>query len=325
MGRTAENESSCNNPSNVEARSCSDSHDFSSNDPSNISVFDDTYLKMSTIYNTPVIQRLRIASAKRRNSQGPRRTESPWRGSFRKEQDRDKVEQSTGASSPPSLEIAESAQLTTESHNHDRAVQQTTILDRPVQQTTILWQEIHDQNDLASQKTDIKSRKHKQQLRGQEKYDVSYLAEENTRNREIVEQSVKSLRDKLSRRRSSEGKLEGPTDWIHKAKPVLRRLSRSYSLPPRTENLPSEHKQNVSKLQSIQTPKPDLHILSRTNIQHAKSYQKRLPSLAAVPLLTRHDETKVDLRRSRRGSLITVTPTLRKQQFSTTSISTTSI
>ena len=284
---------------------------------------------MSTIYNTPVIQRLRIASAKRRNSQGPRRTESPWRGSFRKEQDRtsiDKVEQTTGASSPPSpLEISESAHLTTELHNHDRAVQQTTILDRPVQQildrpvqqTTILWQEIHDQNDLASPKTDAKSRKHKQ-LRGQEKYDVPYLAEENTRNREIVEQSVLPIRDKLSRR--DVGKLEGPKDWIHKSKPILSRLSRSCSLPPRTENLSSEHKQNVSKLQSIQTPKPDFLILSRANIQHAKSCQKRLPSLAAVPLLTRHDETKADRRLSRRGSLITVTPTLRKQKFSTTSI-----
>ena len=259
--------------------------------PIDNSVFDDTYLKMSTIYNTPVVQRLRIATPKRRNSHTPRRTESPWRGSFRKELDVGCIEQKTSspfARKETWKKIAENINLLDDRQNHEDAIAPSTTL----------WQEEIKEEGDDSQKKMEDFKKGRKQLRGQEKYDTIAisLGEEKKQSIESAEQSGLTLRG--DKRRAHAAKLDVSTDWIHKTRPILTRLAQNYgSSSPRKESRSSETMHNISKLQAIQSPR---HPLLSPNIYHVKS--QRLPSLGAA-LQARNDETQFVHQRSYSGSL----------------------
>ena len=259
--------------------------------PTLCSIFDDTYLKMSTIYNTPVVQRLRIATT-RRNSRSPRRTESPWRGSFRKELDFGCIEQKTSTPFPQkgsSKEIF--SELSDDWHIHGDAVEDAAVL----------WQEEIKAEGDDSQKTIVDLKKGPKQLREQEKYDGKpiSLGEEKKRSTETAgKKSGLTLRD-MRRAQRDGAKLDVSADWIHKTKPILTRLIKYGSSSPRIENRSTESTQ-IGKLKVISPTNRFYHPLLSANLHHVKS--QRLPSLGTA-MQTRNEEAQWGQKGSFSGSL----------------------
>lgn len=273
------------------------------------STFDETYLKMSLIYNTPVIQRLRI-------------TGSLWRGQNRNMIEG--IEQTTETCSrqeAKSQEMAEGVRQTTKTETHHQEA---------VQQTTILWQNINGREDLTPKRTQRNSalalvskgrkdrrRKHKQ-LRGKEKFEAIPLGEDYKCSREINQHATASPQDKTVQ-------LEIPADWLDapdlgaSKRVVLTKLSPSYLFSACEESRPLEPKQSGGKLRvrvpTLQSPKRDLYMFSVEDMQHTKPQRrgkKRLPSLGSV--LTRHNEMASGPQKIPSDSLASISPTTQQRK-----------